>query len=253
MSLPGDVPGYREGGVDPVMKDALLVILILSLPVMAFLILREKHLLHAIIGRGMLGILAAVAYAFLGAPDVAITEALMGALLVTLLYVVVFVSAGEFRVGYVELPPLIQQKREELEGYMVELLRAFGTSVGLTPRFIPFSSREELLDELQNGVMDLAIGSFVDLFDCRESCTALPVVETRVMAGGKGQWVDILRARTAEEGFPGEFPPGWKVSDASYSVLVSEDAHDLQEMVSAFMENDGRQEVIRLRQKYLGE
>jgi len=251
--LQGDVQGSREGGIELIIKDALIVLLILSLPVMAFLILREKHILHAIIGRGMLGIVAAVAYALLGAPDVAVTEALMGALLVTLLYVVVFVSAGEFRVGYVELPPLIQHKREELEGYMVELLRAFGSSVGLTPRFIPFSNREELLDELQSGFMDLAIGSFVDLFDCRESCTALPVVETRVMSMGKGQWVDILRARVGEGDLQGKIPAGGQVSDASYSVLVSEDAHDLQEMVSAFMEKDGREEVIRLRKKYLGE
>ena len=232
-------------------KYFLVVMLVLSLPVIAVMILREKHLLHAIIGRGMLGIIAAVTYALLGAPDVAVTEALMGALLVTLLYVVVFVSSGEFRVGYVELPPLIQHGREGLEGYLFELIGLFGSSIGLKPMFVPFSDREELLDELQNGMMDLAVGAFVEVFDCRESCTALPVVETKVMDQGKGRWVDILRARSAgSDAIKGSAMTG-VVRQAHYSILVSEDAHDLEDMLTRFMEED-REELMILKKKHLG-
>lgn len=233
-------------------SELMVVGSVLLIPFLAILTLREKHILHAIIGRGMLGIAAAIAYALMGAPDVAVTEALMGALLVTLLYVVVFTSTGEFRVGYVELPPLVQRDKEKLEGYMVDLIRGFGHSAGLKPRFVFFDSRETLMEALNEGLMDMAIGPFVQPFDSGKEYLALPLVETKVYQTSDGEWLDVIRAKF-RSGIPWTEQADTKVFQAFYSVLVSEDAHDLREMLSRFVEDEGKAGIPSLREKYLGE
>ncbi len=233
-------------------SDLMIIGAVLLIPFLALLTLREEHILHAIIGRGMLGIAAAIAYALMGAPDVAVTEALMGVLLVTLLYVVVFTSTGEFRVGYVELPPLVQYDKEKLEGYMVELLEDFGRSAQIQPRFIPFESRDALLDALKEGLVDMAVGPFVQPFDSGKGHLTLPLVETKVFKTGEGEWLDVLSARY-RHGSEGLEQSSAQVYKAFYSVLVSEDAHDLREMLSRFIEDEEKAEILFLRGKYLGE
>ncbi|MCF7935094.1 MAG: DUF4040 domain-containing protein [Synergistales bacterium] len=223
----------------------------LLLPLLAVLTLRQRHLLHAIIGRGMLGILAALVYALMGAPDVAVTEALMGVLLVTLLYVIVFTSSGEFRVGYVELPPLVSEGKRALTGYEVELLRAFGDSCGVRPRFVAFTERGLLLDALRSGVVEAAVGPFVSPFDEGEDVAAFPVVETKVMVMQDGRWFDILSARREKAGLEKGAEPG-TVQTGSYVLLVSRNARDLRETFARFLEGGGRETVVELRQRYLG-
>ena len=232
-------------------SDLMVLGTVLLIPFLAILTLREEHILHAIIGRGMLGIAAAIAYALMGAPDVAVTEALMGALLVTLLYVVVFTSTGEFRVGYIELPPLVQHDKERSEGFMVELLEEFGRSAGIKPRFIPFESRDALREALYEGFMDMAVGPFVQPFDSGRGYLNLPIVETKVYRVGE-EFLDVLSAVNRSR------ISGSDLFDANpykafYSVLISEDAHDLMDMLSRFIENEGRASILSLREKYLGE
>jgi putative multicomponent Na+:H+ antiporter subunit B len=232
-------------------SDILVIGTSMLIPVLAVLTLREQHLLHAIIGKGMLGIAAAAAYAMMGAPDVAVTEALMGALLVTLLYVVVFSSTGRFRVGYVELSPLVQKGVEGPEGFLIELLRDFGRASGIRPDFIPFDNRESLKGALKNGTMDMAIGPFVHPHDDGRGYLNMPIVETLIYGGGEGEdWRDLLRLlenrgdsadirkRTPEKAF--------------YSVLVAEDAHDLMDMLSRFIEKNESGYIKRIMDEYLG-
>ena len=232
-------------------RDILVVGTVLLIPVLALFTLREQHLLHAIIGRGMLGIAAAAAYALMGAPDVAVTEALMGAMLVTLLYVVVFSSTGKFRVGYVELPPFVQTGIDGPEGFMIELLENFGNAAGVKPDFIPFDDREALKDALKEGTMDMAVGPFVRPDDDGEGYLNLPIVETMVYADGNGNWLDLLRfiERKSKSGRTREAVNSRK---AFYSILVSEDAHDLMDMLTVFTGDSGGEQLRRLTDKYLG-
>ena len=233
-------------------SDLLVVGIILLMPLLAFFTLREEHLLHSIIGRGMLGIVAAIGYALMGSPDVAVTEALMGALLFTLLYVVVFTSAGEIRVGYVEVPILVQHDKDRLEGYQVEILSRFGKSAGLKPTFVSFENRETLIEAVQEGYMDMAIGPFVLPFDSGEGYLTLPMVETKVFVDDKGQWIDVLRARysTETKGFDTTAARG---EQGFYSVLLSEDAYDIRDMLFSFMGDEEESGIPDLRRKYLGE
>jgi putative multicomponent Na+:H+ antiporter subunit B len=233
-------------------SGVLVIGAVLLMPVMAYLTLREEHILHAIIGRGMLGIAAAIAYALMGSPDVAVTEALMGAFLVTLLYVVVFSSGDEFRVGYLEIPQLVTREGKNLEGYAVELLSLFGKEIKVKPNFVPFENREALLEAVREGYMDMALGPFIFPADSSDNYLTLPFLETRIYRNSRGEWMDLLRIMYTQEGRIFDRSSA-EVEKGFYSVLMSEDAHDLKDMLFSYMGDEENLDVVELKTKYFGE
>lgn len=69
--------------------DSIYVVaIVLLLPLSAGLLVSQTNPLHALVIRGILGAIAALVYAALGAADVALTEALVGTMLSTTLYAV---------------------------------------------------------------------------------------------------------------------------------------------------------------------
>jgi putative multicomponent Na+:H+ antiporter subunit B len=76
--------------------DLLLPITAL-LPVTALLLVSQSNPYQTLVLRGILGSVATLLYALLGAPDVAITEALVGTLLSTTLYAVALRSSMALR------------------------------------------------------------------------------------------------------------------------------------------------------------
>lgn len=82
------------------MNQEILIGLAALLPVTALVTVIQKRPFFALISRGMMGAVAALLYAVLGAPDVALTEALMGTLLTILLYVIAVRSSMVVKVGW---------------------------------------------------------------------------------------------------------------------------------------------------------
>ena len=76
--------------------DLLLPITAL-LPVTALLLVSQSNPYQTLVLRGILGSVATLLYALLGAPDVALTEALVGTLLSTTLYAVALRSSMALR------------------------------------------------------------------------------------------------------------------------------------------------------------
>lgn len=72
------------------------------LPLAAIMLVVQVNPYHALVIRGILGALAALIYAVLGAPDVALTEALVGTMLSIMLYAVAVRSSMVMRLGIVE-------------------------------------------------------------------------------------------------------------------------------------------------------
>ena len=60
----------------------------LILPFLGFLLIRSNSPTQALIYRSFLGSIAALVYSIVGAPDVALTEVLVGTLLSTLIYII---------------------------------------------------------------------------------------------------------------------------------------------------------------------
>lgn len=69
-------------------STALLLPLELLLPILAILLIQSESPINSLIYRSFLGSIAAFIYAIVGAPDVALTEVMVGTLLSSLIYIV---------------------------------------------------------------------------------------------------------------------------------------------------------------------
>lgn len=70
------------------LRTALLFPFELLLPILGVLLIRSESPINSLIYRSFLGSIAALIYALVGAPDVALTEVMVGTLLSSLLYIV---------------------------------------------------------------------------------------------------------------------------------------------------------------------
>src|SRR5919202_11604 len=83
-------------------NDIYIYVITALLPLSALMLLLEVNPYHALITQGILGAVAALVYAVLGAPDVALTQALMGTLLGITLYAIAVRSSLVMRLGVLE-------------------------------------------------------------------------------------------------------------------------------------------------------
>lgn len=79
--------------------DSYVYIITALLPLAASMLVFQTNPYHALVIRGVLGAIAALVYAILGAADVALTEALVGTLLAITLYAVAVRSSLVLRLG----------------------------------------------------------------------------------------------------------------------------------------------------------
>ncbi|QUY42697.1 DUF4040 domain-containing protein [Acaryochloris marina] len=84
------------------MTDSYVYIITALLPLTAAMVVFQVNPYHALIIRGILGAVAALVYAVLGAADVALTEALVGTMLAITLYAVAVRSSLVVRLGVLQ-------------------------------------------------------------------------------------------------------------------------------------------------------
>lgn len=84
------------------MTDLYIYIIAALLPLTAYLTVSQGNPYQTMIMRGILGAIAALLYAILGAADVALTEALMGTLLAITLYAITVRSSLVMNLGVIE-------------------------------------------------------------------------------------------------------------------------------------------------------
>jgi putative multicomponent Na+:H+ antiporter subunit B len=84
------------------MNDSYIYVLIALLPLSAFLVVSQANPYYALVIRGVLGAMAAMIYAILGAADVALTEALVGTMLAISLYAIAVRSSLVMRLGVLQ-------------------------------------------------------------------------------------------------------------------------------------------------------
>ncbi|MEN9217523.1 MAG: DUF4040 domain-containing protein [Gloeomargarita sp. DG_2_bins_126] len=82
--------------------DPVINVVMVLLPLSAGLLVLETNPYRALVVRGVLGSVAALLYALLGAADVALTEALVGTLLAVMLYAVAVRSSLVVRLGVLQ-------------------------------------------------------------------------------------------------------------------------------------------------------
>ena len=133
------------------------VVLLLLLPVIASVALSQRRRLAAVIGMGLFSLVLAATYLLHSAPDVAVTEAAIGAALVTVIYVLAIRRTGRLLVVGDEVPGLLGVEGGRLVGVEVDILDGFARSLGLdlSIRVVP---HEDVETALLHGDADLGAG-----------------------------------------------------------------------------------------------
>ena len=105
----------------PKTAELVLLPIELILPVLGVLLIRTESPIRGLIYRSFLGSIAAMIYAVVGAPDVALTEVLVGTLLSAILYIITIRACYTIiiikRDGYI----LEKHLRDEIESIFHEL------------------------------------------------------------------------------------------------------------------------------------
>jgi len=106
------------------MDDSYIKIITALLPLAAAMGVLEVNPYHALIVRGILGAIAVLLYTVLGAPDVALTEALVGTMLAITLYAVAVRSSLVVRLGVIQdlgNAPILDEFRKIFGKYHLRL------------------------------------------------------------------------------------------------------------------------------------
>lgn len=126
-------------------SDTYIYILTALLPLSACMVVFQVNPYHALAVRGILGAVAATIYSIFGAPDVALTEALVGTMLAITLYAIAVRSSLVMRLGVLE-------DREE-ESHFKQLIDRFRTIFGkhyMRLELVPYADNQAL----QQALMD---------------------------------------------------------------------------------------------------
>lgn len=120
-----------------------IYIIVALLPLSSFILILQTNPYRALIIRGILGAVAALVYALLGAADVALTEALMGTLLAITLYVVAVRSSMVVRLGALESDAKDTKDEGPFGKLILDLRRIFAKEY-LRVEVLPYKDKEAL-------------------------------------------------------------------------------------------------------------
>lgn len=122
------------------MNDTYLYVIIALLPLAACMVVSQVNPYHALVIRGILGAVAAMVYAVLGAPDVALTEALVGTMLAITLYAVAVRSSLVMRLG------LVKDEADDKQhfGQLMDDLRAIFRKRQMRLELVPYPNTQAL-------------------------------------------------------------------------------------------------------------
>ena len=129
------------------MNDNYIYVITALLPLAALMVVLEANPYHALVVRGILGAMAAMLYAIFGAPDVALTEALVGTMLAITLYAVAVRSSLVMRLGVLK-DELAQTDAQRPFGQLMDELRNIFSKRYMRLELVPYKDREELLRAL---------------------------------------------------------------------------------------------------------
>jgi putative multicomponent Na+:H+ antiporter subunit B len=127
------------------MSDWLDIFIAALLPLTAVFAVVQTRPWFALLSRGMMGVVAVLFYAVMGAPDVALTEALVGTLLTVILFAIAVRSSLAVRVGILD---------NHDEPPKENVLRTFCRSQQLYLRWTTFPTEKELAAALKAGRVD---------------------------------------------------------------------------------------------------
>ena len=130
------------------MTDISLYLIVALLPLSAGLTVLQVNPYHALVIRGILGAVAALVYAILGAADVALTEALVGTMLAITLYGVAVRSSMVMRLGITET--IEKEGNHNSFKQLIERLRTILYKYHLRLELVSYQTQQDLQQALVN-------------------------------------------------------------------------------------------------------
>ncbi|MGA9383145.1 MAG: DUF4040 domain-containing protein [Phormidium sp.] len=128
-------------------NDIYIYPIVALLPLSACMVVFESNPYHALVIRGILGAVAAMVYVVLGAPDVALTEALVGTMLAITLYAVAVRSSLVMRLGVVK--DLAIASEEDMDfGQLMDKLRKIFNKRYMRLEIVPYKDKDDLQQAL---------------------------------------------------------------------------------------------------------
>jgi putative multicomponent Na+:H+ antiporter subunit B len=118
--------------------DIYIYVIVALIPLSALLVVSQVNPYQALVLRGILGAVAAMSYAILGAGDVALTEALVGTLLAITLYAVAVRSSLVMKLG-----STVTESDPDFDNILEDLRTVFNKHY-MRLELIPYKNREEL-------------------------------------------------------------------------------------------------------------
>ncbi len=140
------------------MNPVLMIGLVALLPLTALVTVIQKRPFYALISRGIMGTVAALIYAAMGAPDVALTEALMGTLLTVLLYLIAVRSSMVVQIGWLETHESFPLPNGSACDPLFEPIRRCCHSHSLELEIVRFTDRSAMNRALRRGHIHAVFG-----------------------------------------------------------------------------------------------
>lgn len=126
------------------MEDNYIYVITALLPLAGCMVVFEVNPYHALVIRGILGAVAALVYAVLGAADVALTEALVGTMLAITLYAVAVRSSLVMRLGVLKDELTHEAESDRTLGQLIDEFRAIFKEHYMRVELVPYKDAEEL-------------------------------------------------------------------------------------------------------------
>lgn len=131
------------------MNDSYIYGIVALLPLTSLMLVLQSNPYHALVVRGIVGAVAALVYAVLGAADVALTEALVGTMLAIMLYAVAVRSSLVMRLGVVaESEKVIMVEGDRDLQDILNKLRSIVAKRNMKLELIPYPNEKTLQQAL---------------------------------------------------------------------------------------------------------
>ncbi|MBW4556779.1 MAG: DUF4040 domain-containing protein [Trichormus sp. ATA11-4-KO1] len=125
------------------MNDSYIYVITALLPLSAFMLVLQVNPYNALVIQGILGAVAALVFAVLGAADVALTQALMGTLLAVTLYAIAVRSSLVMRLGVIKDESSEADEDAQFGQLMDELRTIFGKHY-VRLELVPYTNMQAL-------------------------------------------------------------------------------------------------------------
>lgn len=129
------------------MNDNDIYVITALLPLSALMVVLQVNPYHALVIQGILGAVAALVYAILGAADVALTQALMGTLLAITLYAIAVRSSLVMRLGVLkdaDDDSVQNDKAKRRFGQLIDDLRTIFGKRHMRLELVPYTNTQAL-------------------------------------------------------------------------------------------------------------